>query len=46
VLDEERTVAYRSTFVGDRDGILRWGEAGDGHMVRRGQILRILRAAA
>jgi peroxiredoxin len=43
VLDEERNVAYRSTFVVDRDGILRWGQAGDRDMVREGsEILRIL----
>ena len=24
VLDEERNVAYRSTFIVDRDGVLRW----------------------
>jgi alkyl hydroperoxide reductase subunit AhpC len=43
VLDEERNVAYRSTFVVDRDGILRWGQAGDREMVREGsEILRIL----
>lgn len=43
VHDEERNVAYRSTFVVDRDGILRWGQAGDRHMVRDGsEILRVL----
>ena len=43
VLDEERNVAYRSTFVVDRDGLLRWGHAGDRHMIRDGaEILRIL----
>ena len=43
VLDEERNVAYRSTFVVDRDGLLRWGQAGDRYMVRDGaEILRIL----
>jgi alkyl hydroperoxide reductase subunit AhpC len=43
VLDEERNVAYRSTFVVDRDGVLRWGQAGDRTMVRDGrEILRIL----
>ena len=43
VWDEERNVAYRSTFVVDRDGLLRWGQAGDRHMVRSGgEILRIL----
>jgi alkyl hydroperoxide reductase subunit AhpC len=29
VHDVDRNVAYRSTFVVDRDGILRWGQAGD-----------------
>ena len=43
VLDEERNVAYRSTFIVDRAGILRWGQAGDRDMVREGsEILRIL----
>lgn len=43
VHDEERNVAYRSTFVVDRDGMLRWGQAGDRHMVRDGnEILRVL----
>ena len=43
VLDEERNVAYRSTFVVDRDGVLRWGQAGDRTMIRDGrEILRIL----
>ena len=37
VLDEERNVAYRSTFVIDRDGVLRWGQAGDRQMVRDGR---------
>ena len=27
VHDVDRNVAYRSTFVVDRDGILRWGQA-------------------
>src|SRR3989442_15174116 len=36
VWDEERNVAYRSTFVVVRDGLLRWGQAGDRHMVRSG----------
>jgi alkyl hydroperoxide reductase subunit AhpC len=36
-------VAYRSTFVVDRDGRLRWGQAGDREMVRDGaEILRVL----
>jgi len=43
VLDEARNVAYRSTFIVDRDGLLRWGQAGDRHMVRDGtEILRVL----
>ena len=43
VLDEERNVAYRSTFIVDRDGILRWGQAGEREMVRDGaEILRVL----
>ena len=43
VLDEERNVAYRSTFVVDRNGIMRWGQAGDREMVRDGaEILRVL----
>jgi len=43
VLDEERNVAYRSTFIVDRDGTLRWGQAGDRHMVRDGsEVLRVL----
>jgi alkyl hydroperoxide reductase subunit AhpC len=36
-------VAWRSTFVVDRDGILRWGQAGDRQMVRDGsEVLRVL----
>ena len=43
VHDEERNVAFRSTFIVDRDGILRWGQAGDRQMVRDGrEILRVL----
>jgi alkyl hydroperoxide reductase subunit AhpC len=43
VLDEERNVAYRSTFVVDGDGMLRWGQAGERQMVRDGsEILRVL----
>ena len=43
VLDEARNVAWRSTFIVDRDGMLRWGQAGDRHMVRDGvEILRVL----
>ena len=43
VLDVDRNVAYRSTFVVDRDGVLRWGQAGDRQMVRDGsEVLRVL----
>ena len=43
VHDEERNVAYRATFVVDRDGVLRWGQAGDRQMVRDGrEMLRVL----
>jgi peroxiredoxin (alkyl hydroperoxide reductase subunit C) len=43
VLDEERNVAYRSTFVVDREGVLRWGQAGDRQMIRDGrEVLRVL----
>ncbi|MBI2152085.1 MAG: redoxin domain-containing protein [Candidatus Rokubacteria bacterium] len=43
VLDEARNVAYRSTFIVDREGMLRWGQAGDRHMIRDGaEILRVL----
>ena len=43
VLDEDRNVAYRSTFVVDRDGVLRWGQAGDRQMVRDGsEVVRVL----
>jgi peroxiredoxin (alkyl hydroperoxide reductase subunit C) len=43
VLDEERNVAWRSTFVVDREGVLRWGQAGDRQMVRDGaEVLRVL----
>jgi alkyl hydroperoxide reductase subunit AhpC len=43
VLDEDRNVAYRSTFIIDRDGVLRWGQAGDREMVRDGaEIVRVL----
>ena len=42
-LDEARNVAYRSTFIVDRDGRLRWGQLGDRHMVRSAdEILRVL----
>ena len=47
VLDEDRNVAWRSTFVIDREGILRWGQAGDRQMVRDGaEILRVLDTVA
>lgn len=39
VLDRDRNVAYRSTFVIDREGVLRWGQAGDRQMVRDGREL-------
>ena len=43
VHDEDRNVAFRSTFIVDRDGILRWGQAGDRQMVRDGrEVLRVL----
>lgn len=43
VLDEDRNVAYRSTFIVDRAGVLRWGQAGDRQMTRDGsEILRVL----
>jgi alkyl hydroperoxide reductase subunit AhpC len=36
-------VAWRATFVVDRDGMLRWGQVGDRHMVRDGtEMLRVL----
>jgi alkyl hydroperoxide reductase subunit AhpC len=42
-LDEERNVAWRSTFIVDREGTLRWGQLGDRHMVRDGaEIIRVL----
>jgi alkyl hydroperoxide reductase subunit AhpC len=47
VLDEERNVAYRSTFVVDRAGFLRWGQAGEREMVRDGsEIVRVLDVVA
>ena len=43
VLDRERNVAFRSTFVVDRSGVLRWGQAGDREVVRDGaEIVRVL----
>jgi peroxiredoxin len=43
VLDEDRNVSWRSTFIVDRDGILRWGQVGDRQMVRDGtEMLRVL----
>lgn len=43
VLDEDRNVAWRSTFIVDRDGTLRWAQAGDRQMVRDGtEMLRVL----
>ena len=47
VLDADRNVAWRSTFVIDRDGLLRWGQAGERQMVRDGaEIVRILELIA
>ena len=43
VWDEDRNVAYRSTVIIDRDGRLRWSQAGDRLMTRSGaEILRVL----
>ena len=43
VLIEAAGMANRSTFVVDRDGVLRWGQAGDREMIRDGsEILRVL----
>jgi len=43
VHDEDRNVAYRSTFVVDREGVLRWGQVGERQMVRDGaEVLRVL----
>ena len=43
VWDEDRNVAYRSTVIVDRDGKLRWSQAGDRQMTRSGaEILRVL----
>lgn len=43
VHDEDRNVAFRSTFIVDRDGVLRWGQAGDRNMIRDGrEVLRML----
>ncbi len=43
VLDQDRNVAYRATVVVDRDGVLRWGQAGDRRMVRDGsEVLRVV----
>lgn len=40
-------MAWRSTFVVDRDGVLRWGQAGDRQMVRDGtEIVRVLDVVA
>jgi alkyl hydroperoxide reductase subunit AhpC len=47
VFDEARNVALRSTFIIDRDGLLRWVQAGDRLMVRDGaEILRVLDVVA
>jgi len=43
VWEEARNVAYRSSFVIDSDGVLRWGQVGDRHMVRDGaELLRVI----
>jgi alkyl hydroperoxide reductase subunit AhpC len=43
MLDEERNVAYRATVVIDREGTVRWSQAGDRHMVRDGrEVVRVL----
>ena len=43
VHDEDRNVAYRSTFVVDREGVLRWGQVGERQMVRDGaEVVRVL----
>ena len=43
VWDEERNVAYRSTVVVDREGRVRWSQAGDRLMTRSGtEIVRVL----
>jgi len=43
VWDEERNVAYRSTVIVDREGKLRWLQAGDRLMTRSGaEIVRVL----
>ena len=43
VLEAARNVAYRSSFAIDAEGILRWGQVGDRHMVRDGaELLRVL----
>ena len=40
VWDEERNVAYRPTAIVDRDGKLRWSQAGDRLMTRSGAEIR------
>ena len=43
VWEEGRNVAYRSSFVIDAEGVLRWGQVGDRHMVRDGaELLRVV----
>ncbi len=43
VWEEARNVPYRSSFVIDAEGALRWGQAGDRTMVRDGaELLRVL----
>lgn len=43
VWEEARNVPYRSSFVIDAEGLLRWGQVGDRHMVRDGtELLRVV----
>ena len=43
VWEEARNVPYRSSFVIDAVGVLRWGQVGDRHMVRDGtELLRVV----
>jgi len=43
VWEEARNVPYRSSFVIDARGILRWAQVGDRHMVRDGtELLRVV----
>lgn len=43
VWEEARNVAYRSSFVIDSEGVLRWCQVGDRYMVRDGtELLRVV----